>query len=56
MEVINEIFVYITTFHLLLFTDYIDNEELKSNIGWFMLASIFLLISLNLFVVAGFAF
>ena len=56
IDVINEILVYVITMHMLLFTDFIDDEGLKFNIGWSMLISIFLLMIINLCIVAFFAF
>jgi hypothetical protein len=42
----NEISIIVVTYHLYLFTDFIESYELKYNIGWSLIA----FISFNIFV------
>jgi hypothetical protein len=34
MEIINEVFVLIASFHLIIFSDYTEDEEVKYSGGW----------------------
>ena len=51
MELINEVFVLLTTYHLYQFTDFMTDLDMRSNIGTSLIVCTILSVVLNLGIV-----
>ena len=51
LENINETFVFAISLHLLFFTEWLDDDNLKLKLGWSMIGFIILMIFVNLLVI-----
>jgi hypothetical protein len=56
MEVVNEVTILIATYHLFLFTDYVEDPNTQYNIGWSMIGVTALNILINMGVMVWSSF
>jgi hypothetical protein len=51
LEIMNEFFVILVSYHLILFNDYLPNPELRYSIGWSTITLTSLALLINMIVI-----